>query len=263
MNFVFFHQPFHIVEESPWPILFSQCVFFLLLSFVDFFYRGEFLFFFWSVFLQRGIFFLWSKDIIRESNLQGRHLYEVEKGFKWGIIWFIRSEVCFFGRFFWRFFHFRLAPSIELGRRWPPLIVRPIGPFSIPLLNTVILIRSGISLTWAHHALLEGWHREIKIGICFTIFLGFYFTLLQLFEYINRRFCFNDSIYGSLFFLATGFHGLHVIIGTIILMIVTFRVFINHFRISHHIGIEIRRWYWHFVDVVWLYLFCCIYWWGS
>lgn len=254
-------HPFHIVEERPWPLYMGGARFFLLISSVDFFWFGRINFIF-NFFVWLLIFSIWRRDIIRERVHGGRHTSEVEAGLKWGMGWFITSEVFFFLAFFWGFFHFRLVPNFERGDIWPPLNITPIMPFSIPLLNTIILLRSGIRLTWCHHSLLTGNFSSSLFGIILTIFLGIYFTLLQLFEYMERFFCFYDSLYGRIFFLATGFHGLHVIIGTTILIIVSFRVFFGNFRINHHIGVEISRWYWHFVDVVWLFLFCCIYWWG-
>jgi cytochrome c oxidase subunit 3 len=181
---------------------------------------------------------------------------------KRGILWFISSEIWFFISFFWAFFHFSLSPRLEIGRVWPPLNVEALGPFAVPLLNTVVLVSSGVSFTWSHHRILRGNLWEAKLRLLATILLGLYFTILQLFEYKTRVFGFNDSIYGRIFFLATGFHGCHVIIGTFLLRLCFYRLNINHFSSTHHVGLELRGWYWHFVDVVWLFLFCCVYWWG-
>lgn len=260
---IFFEQqPFHILDERPWPILICISTFFFLIRLVDFFNGGGLNFFYYRIAIQMFILFLWGKDVIREGTLGGSHTNEVGVGILWGMGWFIISEIFFFSAFFWGFFHFRLSPTIESGISWPPLRISPISPFAIPLLNTVILVRSGISLTWAHHSLIRGNWGGIIRGLIITIFLGIYFTLLQVLEYRERRFCFNDSIYGRIFFIATGFHGCHVIIGTILLSLCLQRAWGNQFINSHHIGVEIRSWYWHFVDVVWLFLFCCIYWWG-
>ena len=254
-------HPFHIVEESPWPIYMGTASFFLLISMVDFFWFSSnniiINFIIWGWLLK-----IWRRDVVRERVYGGFHTVEVELGLKWGMGWFITSEVFFFLAFFWGFFHFRLVPGIERGDRWPPLFITPIIPFSIPLLNTLLLLRSGVRLTWCHHRILRGDYGSRIFGIILTVFLGLYFTLLQVFEYMERFFCFYDSLYGRIFFIATGFHGAHVVIGTTILLIVGFRILGGNFSNLHHIGVEISRWYWHFVDVVWLFLFCCIYWWG-
>lgn len=205
----------------------------------------------------------WWRDVSREASLQGHHPIEVETNMRLGIILFIASEVLFFARFFWAFFHSRLAPSIEIGILWPPKNISPFNPFQIPLLNTIILLSSGVSVTWAHHRLIENNHSQAKTGLLLTVILGVYFTALQAYEYIEAPFSFADSVYGSTFFIATGFHGLHVIIGTTFLAVCLYRLSSYQFSYSHHFGFEAAAWYWHFVDVVWLFLFISIYWWGS
>jgi cytochrome c oxidase subunit 3 len=160
------------------------------------------------------------------------------------------SEVFFFVRFFWAFFHRSLAPNIEVGSLWPPFGIKVFNPFQVPLLNTIVLISSGISVTWAHHALIAGNFSQTKQGLIVTVVLGLYFTMLQGLEYYEARFTFADSVYGSTFFIATGFHGLHVIVGTIFLMVTLARHVMYEFRASHHFGFEAAAWYWHFVDVV-------------
>ena len=169
----------------------------------------------------------------------------------------------FFISFFWAFFHRRLAPNIEIGAIWPPTSITPFNPFQIPLLNTIILIRSGVSVTWAHHAIIENNNSQITQGLFITIILGIYFTILQAYEYFEAPFTIADRVYGSTFFIATGFHGLHVIIGTLFLLICLIRHLNNHFSSNHHFGFEAAAWYWHFVDVVWLFLYISIYWWGN
>jgi cytochrome c oxidase subunit 3 len=165
--------------------------------------------------------------------------------------------------FFWAFFHSRLAPSIEIGILWPPKNISAFNPFQIPLLNTIILLSSGISVTWAHHSLIENNHRQTKKRLLITIIIGIYFRMLQAYEYWEAPFSFADSVYGSTFFIATGFHGLHVIIGTTFLAVCLYRLSSFQFSFKHHFGFEAAAWYWHFVDVVWLFLFIRIYWWGS
>lgn len=256
-------HPFHIVEESPWPVLMALVAFNTLINLVFFAWKmtrfASFGFNFILVFL---ILVIWGGDVTKEGTLIGFHTQEIEYSLKWSMGWFIIREVFFFVSFFWAFFSFRLSSTIELGDRWPPLIIDPINPFAIPLLNTLILLSSGVRLTWGHHSIIEGEYSKGVVGLGVTILLGAYFTLLQVMEYMERTFSFNDSLYGNVFFLATGFHGAHVIIGTSLLIMCFLRLFYNqHFR-NHHIGLEARRWYWHFVDVVWLFLFTFIYWWG-
>jgi cytochrome c oxidase subunit 3 len=182
---------------------------------------------------------------------------------RWGMVLFIISEVFFFLSFFWAFFHSSLSPSPELGRVWPPIGVEAFDPFTVPLLNTIVLLSSGISVTWAHHALIAGDHDSAFQGLLFTVILGLYFTILQAIEYLEARFRIADRVYGSSFFIATGFHGLHVIVGTTFLVVCLIRVSRAHFSKSHHFGFEAAAWYWHFVDVVWLFLYISIYWWGG
>lgn len=203
----------------------------------------------------------WWRDVIRERTHQGFHTKKVLKGIKWGIILFIISEILFFASFFWAFFHSRLSPTIELGLIWPPTIIIRFNAFKIPLLNTIILLSSGISVTWAHHSLLSKNFTQITTRILITIILGVYFTIIQIFEYLEAEFSISDSSYGATFFIATGFHGLHVLIGTIFLSICIIRHLYNHFSTYHHFGFEAAAWYWHFVDVVWLFLYISIYWW--
>jgi len=165
--------------------------------------------------------------------------------------------------FFGLFFHSALSPVPEIGSVWPPAGIETIDAWSVPLLNTIILLTSGATVTWAHHAIVFGDRENSIKSLLITILLAIFFTLLQAFEYIEASFTISDSVYGSTFFLATGFHGLHVIIGTIFLAISTLRLINHHFTKQHHFGFEAAAWYWHFVDVVWLFLFVTIYWWGG
>jgi len=169
----------------------------------------------------------------------------------------------FFFSFFWAFFHRRISPTIEIGAQWPPIGIYPFNPFQVPLLNTIILLSSGVTVTWSHHSIIENNHSQAVYSLILTVALGIYFTLLQAMEYWEARFSISDSVYGSTFFLATGFHGLHVIIGTTFLIVCLARQLIYHFSSGHHFGFEAAAWYWHFVDVVWLFLYIRIYWWGG
>ena len=209
------------------------------------------------------VMYQWWRDISREGAVQGLHTSIVELGLRWGIALFIVSEIFFFVRFFWAFFHRSLSPNVEVGSIWPPFGITVFNPFQVPLLNTIVLVSSGIRVTWAHHSLIVGNYSQTKRGLIITVLLGIYFTCLQALEYYEARFRFADRVYGSTFFIATGFHGLHVLVGTLFLMVALGRHMKYEFRASHHFGFEAAAWYWHFVDVVWLFLFTFVYWWAS
>jgi len=256
-------HPYHIVDESPWPIFGSIGGLYLTTGIVSWFHLNSYLLFILGLIILGLVIFQWWRDISREGSVQGLHTSIVELGLRWGIALFIVSEVFFFVSFFWAFFHSRLSPNIEVGSLWPPFGIKVFNPFQVPLLNTIILISSGISVTWAHHSLIVGNFTQTTQGLIITVILGIYFTILQGLEYFEARFTFADRIYGSTFFIATGFHGLHVIIGTIFLIVILNRHINYEFRNTHHFGFEAAAWYWHFVDVVWLFLYIIIYWWGS
>jgi len=207
--------------------------------------------------------YTWWRDIVREATYEGQHTNQVQIGLRSGMVLFILSEVMFFFGFFWAFFHSALAPVPEIGSLWPPLGITTIDAWGIPLLNTILLLSSGATVTWAHHAIVCGDGINAERALYITLILALFFTSLQGLEYLEATFTISDSVYGSTFFLATGFHGLHVIIGTIFLMVGTVRLRNHHFTKQHHFGFEAAAWYWHFVDVVWLFLFVVIYWWGG
>jgi cytochrome c oxidase subunit 3 len=258
-------HPYHLVDPSPWPILASLGCFFLTFGFVMFFhgYIGGLSLTFTGFFLILLIMYTWWRDIVREATYEGQHTSLVQFGLRNGMILFILSEVMFFFGFFWAFFHSALAPVVDLGSLWPPLGIATIGAWGIPLLNTIILLSSGITVTWAHHAIICGNRKNSIMALIVTIFLAIMFTFIQIFEYIESSFTISDSVYGSTFFLATGFHGLHVFIGTIFLIVSLCRILNHHLTKEHHFGFEAAAWYWHFVDVVWLFLFITMYWWGG
>nr|ARH53900.1 cytochrome c oxidase subunit 3 [Lampyris noctiluca]QEL51287.1 cytochrome c oxidase subunit 3 [Lampyris noctiluca] len=257
------NHTYHLVEVSPWPILGGFSAMNFMIGMISWFhiYSNKLLLI--SLINMMLIMYQWWRDISRESSYQGLHTIKVFKGLRWGMILFIVSEVFFFISFFWSFYHSSLSPSIEIGMIWPPKGIMPFNPLQIPLLNTLILISSGMSVTWAHHSLMENNYSETTQSLMITIILGVYFTMLQGYEYLESSFSIADSVYGSTFFLATGFHGLHVIIGTTFLMVTFYRLIINQLSSNHHFGFEAAAWYWHFVDVVWLFLYVSIYWWGS
>jgi cytochrome c oxidase subunit 3 len=202
---------------------------------------------------------VWWRDVIREATFQGYHNAVVQLGMRYGMALFIASEVMFFSAFFWAFFSSSLFPA---GGVWPPKGIHPFDPFEFPFLNTLILLLSGTTVTWAHHSLLEGNQKGLIRGLTVTVLLGMCFTSVQAYEYSHAAFTFTGGIYPSTFFMATGFHGFHVIIGTIFLAVCLWRATRGDFTPTHHFGLEAAAWYWHFVDVVWLFLFVCIYWWG-
>lgn len=257
------NHPYHLVDYRPWPLTGAIGTITLVTGLIKWFHNLNINLLILGYFIILLTIYQWWRDICREGTFQGKHTILVSKGLRWGIILFIISEIFFFISFFWAFFHRRLSPNIEIGSIWPPINITPFNPFQVPLLNTIILITSGITVTWAHHALIENNYTQTSQRLFITIILGIYFTILQAYEYIEAPFTIADSIYGSTFFLATGFHGLHVIIGTIFLITCFFRHLNNHFSINHHFGFEAAAWYWHFVDVVWLFLYISIYWWGN
>nr|YP_010329790.1 cytochrome c oxidase subunit III [Acronicta major]UNP54526.1 cytochrome c oxidase subunit 3 [Acronicta major]UNP54936.1 cytochrome c oxidase subunit 3 [Acronicta major] len=258
-----FSHPFHLVDYSPWPLTGAIGVMVLVTGMVKWFHNFNMNLLILGYMIVIMTMYQWWRDICREGTHQGKHTILVTKGLRWGMILFIVSEIFFFVSFFWAFFHSSLAPNIELGTIWPPMNITPFNPFQIPLLNTIILISSGVSVTWAHHAMMENNNSQTTQGLFITVMLGIYFSMLQMYEYFEAPFTIADSIYGSTFFMATGFHGLHVIIGTLFLLICLIRHLNNHFSSNHHFGFEAAAWYWHFVDVVWLFLYISIYWWGN
>lgn len=265
------HHDYHLVNPSPWPIIGSVSAFVLALALI-FAMHGR-VSYWW---LAPGIIgvlytmFSWWVDVIKEAH-QGDHTPVVQLHLRYGMIMFIASEVMFFVAWFWAFFDASLffaepaqyARVQATGGHWPPADLEVLNPWHLPLVNTLILLTSGTTVTWAHHSLLHNDRQGLKMGLWLTIILGLLFTSIQAYEYINAPFDFKNNIYGATFFMATGFHGAHVIIGTIFLAVCLVRAYLGHFRPEQHFGFEAAAWYWHFVDVVWLFLFTCIYVWGN
>lgn len=257
------NHPFHLVDIRPWPLIGSLRALILTTGIIKWFHFFNTNLFYLRIISIILIIFQWWRDITREGTFQGHHTYIVTIGLRWGIILFITSEIFFFISFFWGFFHNSLAPTIEIGILWPPKGIEVFNPLQIPLLNTLILLTSGLTVTWAHHRLIENNFKQSFQGLLLTVILGIYFSILQGFEYLEASFTISDATYGSSFYIATGFHGIHVIIGTTFLLICLIRHLKNHFSPIHHFGFEAAAWYWHFVDVVWLFLFSVVYWWGT
>jgi cytochrome c oxidase subunit 3 len=261
-------HPFHLVTPSPWPLYTAISVQALLISIVAYLHKYETNA--TTIFICLICFFAalygWFNDVIFESTYQGMHTFAVQRGLRYGMLLFIISEVLFFFSFFWAFFHSSLSPAIQIGAIWPPLGIACLNPWELPLINTLLLLLSGCWATYAHHIyrhqILSFFHHAENF-LSYAVWFGYWFSLLQLVEYTVAPFDISDSVYGSIFYLATGFHGLHVLIGSIFLLTMWYRSKCYHFYGRHFFGLEAAVWYRHFVDVVWLFLFISIYWWGS
>ena len=260
------HAPghdYHMVEPSPWPAFGMVSAGLLAGGAVMFLHGLTPWVMIVGVLFTLYTMFVWWRDVIREGTFEGHHRPVVQLGLRYGMALFIASEVAFFLAWFWAYFNASLFPSEAIGGVWPPVGIETFEAWDVPFLNTLILLTSGTTVTWAHHALREGNQRGLILGLWFTVILGICFTGLQALEYSEAAFSFRGGIYGSTFFMATGFHGFHVIVGTIFLSVCLVRAYKGHFKPEHHFGLEAAAWYWHFVDVVWLFLFCSIYWWGA
>ncbi|MDC0857555.1 cytochrome c oxidase subunit 3 [Rickettsiales bacterium] len=266
---------FHLVDPSPWPLFASGSVFMAVIGGV------------WSMhqeangqwFLISGIVFtiltayFWWRDVVKEGRVDKAHTENVKSGLRLGMALFILSEIMFFFAFFFSFFHVSIFPvdildgvwPIKEGV-WPPESIKTLDPWDVPFLNTLILLLSGTTVTWAHYSLINNNKEELVLALGLTVLLGFIFSGFQVYEYIHalhHNFNFTDSVYGANFYMATGFHGFHVLIGTIFLLVCYFRARKSHFSPESHLGFEFAAWYWHFVDVVWLFLFSVVYIWGA
>ena len=260
---------YHLVNPSPWPVVGSISAFVLAIGAILFMRHVTP----WLMIIGfAGVLYTmyaWWSDVIKEANGKD-HTRVVQISHRYGMMLFIASEVMFFVAWFWAYFDVALFPgeTSEFARTtltggvWPPKGIETLDPWHLPLLNTLILLTSGTTVTWAHHALLEGDKKGLRNGLILTVILGLLFTLCQAYEYAHAPFDFSGHIYGATFFMATGFHGFHVIIGTLFLAVCLWRATLGQFTTRHHLGFEFAAWYWHFVDVVWLFLFACIYVWG-
>ena len=256
-------HPYHLVDPSPWPIVGALSAFVLTVGAVLYMHHEGA----WVMIVGFAMLFftafMWWRTVIREGQHEGHHTPIVRVGLRYGMALFIASEVMFFSAFFWAYFNASLFPTDVIGGVWPPKGLRTFNPWDLPFLNTLILLTSGVTVTWAHHALLENNRRDVIRGLVLTVLLGATFTCVQAYEYSHAAFGFADGIYSSTFYMATGFHGFHVLVGTIFLIVCLGRAMKGHFTPEQHVGFEAAAWYWHFVDVVWLFLFACIYWWGA
>jgi len=255
----------HLVDPSPWPLVASLGGFSMTSGGVLYMhnYIGGGNLLITGVLMVLYVMYTWWRDIVREATFEEQHTFSVQRGMRLGMILFIVSEVMFFFAFFWAFFHSSLSPTFNIGGTWPPVAITVIPTFGIPLTNTFLLLSSGATVTWAHHAIIVRAKKQALLALLVTLILATLFTALQVLEYTDSPFSISDSVFGSCFFMTTGFHGFHVFIGTIFLLISLLRIVYNHFTSTHHFGFEAAAWYWHFVDVVWLFLFVTVYWWGG
>ncbi|MFL1463616.1 cytochrome c oxidase subunit 3 [Roseococcus sp. DSY-14] len=262
-----YKHPYHLVDPSPWPLLSAFAAGGLVSGIVVAAHGGGKWLLALGAVAVLACMFAWWRDVLRESRTPGLHSPVVRLGLRYGMILFIASEVMFFVAFFWAYFHFALYPEHVSGAEtaiWPPKGIYTFDPWHLPFLNTLILLLSGCTVTWAHHALLENDRKGLVTGLALTVGLGMLFTALQAYEYATAPFPFHGGgVYPSVFYLATGFHGFHVIVGTIFLAVMLVRAIRGSLTPEKHFGFEAAAWYWHFVDVVWLFLFVSIYWWGA
>lgn len=263
-------HPYHMVRPSPWPLISAFAAGLLAVGVVMMVHGVEFSGFEvgWKG-VAAGLvavlvcMFFWWRDVIMESVREKAHTKIAEIGMRYGMLLFILSEVMFFAAFFWAYFNASLFPTEEIGSVWPPEGIDVIPAFDLPFLMTMILLLSGNTVTWAHHEVLHGRQKEATQALAVTVALGVVFLCFQVYEYTHASFAITDGIYGSTFYMATGFHGFHVFIGTIFLAVCLFRSMKGHFTPDRHFGFEAAAWYWHFVDIVWLFLFVSIYWMGA
>jgi cytochrome c oxidase subunit 3 len=264
------NHDYHMVEPSPWPIIMSVAIFVMALGGI-FFMRGwtPWVLVIGTIAVLYSMYGWWSQ-VVKEAEA-GEHTPVVALHHRYGMLLFIASEVMVFFGFFWAYFDgfFRwedveqYARVAAVGGHWPPTGVELFDPYHLPLFNTLVLLLSGTTVTWAHHALIHGDRKGLKYGLWLTVGLGVLFTACQIFEYTQAGFGFSGTMYGATFFMATGLHGFHVFVGTVFLAVCLLRVYLGHFKPERHLGFEFAAWYWHFVDVVWLFLFASIYVWGA
>lgn len=280
------NHDYHILPPDPWPLIGAFSTLTMAVGGVMWMHGGHVgnpngggYVFFMGLGAVLFTMFSWWSNVIKEAHA-GDHTPVVQLHLRYGMILFIASEVMFFVGWFWAWFDFSLFPApIEfvdgaitnlIGQdgasdllQWPPKGIEVLNAFELPLLNTLILLCSGTTVTWAHHSLIHGDRKGTIMGLWLTIILGVLFTSIQVYEYAHAPFGFGGSNYSSSFYMATGFHGFHVLVGTIFLAVNLVRAYRGDFTPRQHFGFEAAAWYWHFVDVVWLFLFAVIYVWGG
>lgn len=255
-------HPYHLVNPSPWPLLGALAAFTTAFGAVQWWHGGT-----PAIIATGGVLILvtmavWWRDVIREAQIDHAHTPVVRHGLRLGMGLFIASEVMFFVAFFWAYFNsgLKVNPSIT---QWPPAAIHGVDAWGIPFLNTLILLSSGLCVNWAHHSLRLRDRTGLWRGLALAVLLGITFLSLQAWEYGHAAFAFKDGVYPSVFFMATGFHGFHVFVGVTFLTVCLLRSLRGDFTPEEHVGFEAAAWYWHFVDVVWIFLFVWVYWWGS
>lgn len=258
-------HPYHLVEQNYWPFVMSVTLIDVILNIVLWINRYEMSG--WivlsSTLLLVGCIVFWWLDVIREGTIYGSHTSFVRKGLSSGFLWFLLTEVLVFAGVFWGYLDAAISPNVELGMIWPPIGVITINAWELPFLNTVLLLSSGAFVTWSHHGIINNDREKIMKGIWMCLTLILIFTIFQLLEYKWAPFTLSDGVYGSVFYAGTGLHGFHVLIGTVFLGVILVRLYNYTLTARHHLGLEIAILYAHFVDVVWLLLFCVFYYWGA
>jgi cytochrome c oxidase subunit 3 len=265
------NHDYHMVEPSPWPFVMSVGILIFAIGAISWMHHWTPWIFFIGLAIVLYTMYAWWADVVKEANNGVDHTPVVQMHHRYGMMLFIASEVMLFVAFFWAYFDgfFRFddveqyARVTATGGHWPPVGIELFDAFHLPLFNTLILLTSGTTVTWAHHALLEGDRKGLRWGLVLTVALGVLFTCVQMIEYSEAAFSFAGNMYGATFFMATGLHGFHVAVGTIFLIVCLLRAERGDFTPERHLGFEFAAWYWHFVDVVWLFLFASIYVWGS
>ena len=263
-------HPYHLVDPSPWPFLASAAAGVTAAGAVMYMHDVSL----WGMpvglkglivgflsLLLVAIF--WWRDVIDEAVVQKAHSAVAKIGMRYGMALFIASEVMFFVAFFWAYFHASISPTEAIGSVWPPVGVETFNPLDLPFLMTMMLLLSGCTVTWAHHEMIEGNMAKAAKATGLTVLIAFVFLGFQVYEYTHATFGFSENVFGATFFMATGFHGFHVLVGAIFLAVCYFRTLKGHFTKESHFGFEAAAWYWHFVDVVWLFLFVAVYVWGA
>jgi len=265
-------HPYHLVNPSPLPLLSALSLFFVTAGSALAFHDHAI----GKIILSAGILgilscmFFWWRSVINEGIADKAHTPAVQHGLRLGMGLFIASEVMFFVAFFWAFFNSSLFPKLPLEDVWamgpgvwPPKGIETMDAWDLPFINTIILLLSGTTVTWAHHALLANDRKSVIKALSITVALGVIFSACQAYEYHHATFKFTDGVFASTFYMATGFHGAHVLIGTIFLAVNLVRSIRGTLTPKGHLGFEFAAWYWHFVDAVWLFLFVFVYWWGG
>jgi len=256
-------HPFHVLEASPLPFMISLCSLILTVGFVEYMHFSSIWNFLIGLFSLIAVMFMWFFDVINEATFGGYHTSPVVANLRFGFLLFVLTEVMFFLSFFWSFFHFSLAPSIFIGMQWPPEGLAIINPLGLPLFNTILLLYSSYLVTYSHKAMVSHLWKDSQVGLFLAILCGIFFIGVQGYEYVAAPFSINDSVYGSVFYILTGCHGLHVLIGTIFLTVCFVRNELKHFTSDHHLGFEVAAIYWHFVDVVWIFVYLFVYCWSA